>query len=275
MFLPGKQSPKLSFPPITYIAAMLPLIIRVDASEYNKPVCRQQSAQPSLVGQRCVTDTEVYTNKTGVQDQHHCTLLCMCDPTCQIINFNMTGRYCQLGRGPCVTLEREVTFVTLPMSRQPCLKWVPNIYKDVYEIISFEKITGSSVFITVARARIGRNKIPGKKTSGHSDVYYTSEGRERWLPESECEYLTLSPECTISWVPHDSTSGNPLPVATVNGGNLNGFPLYVARKFAEHRPGHPAAYCSGYYDNVNGLGHFPYDGLDTVYSEMELIVIQG
>ena len=267
----------LRFLRITYIAAVLVLVIRVNASENNKPVCRQQSAQPSLVGQRCVTDTEVYINKTGVQDRHHCTLLCMRDPTCQVINFNMTGRYYQLGRGPCVTFEREVDFVTTPLSRQPCLKWVPiiNINKDIYESISFEESTGSSVFITVARAIIGQNKIPGKKTSGHSDMYYTSEGRERWLPESECEYLILSPECTISWVPHDSTSGNPLPAATVNGGNLNGFPLYVARKLAEHGPGHPVTCFSGYYDNVNGLGHFPYDCLDIVYSEVELLVIQG
>ena len=53
---------------IAYIVVVLPLIIRANAYEYNKPVCRQWSAQPSLMGQRCITDTEVYISKTGVQD---------------------------------------------------------------------------------------------------------------------------------------------------------------------------------------------------------------
>ena len=100
--------------PISYIAIAFALVITVNASENNKAVCRQQSAQPSLVGQRCITDTEVYINKTGVQDKQHCTLLCMRDPTCQVINFNIAGRFCELGRGPCVTLEREVDFATTP-----------------------------------------------------------------------------------------------------------------------------------------------------------------
>ena len=261
---------------IPYIGSVivLALISRMDAYENNKPVCRQRSAHPSLVGLRCTTDTEVYINKMGVQHNDHCTLLCMRDPTCQVINFNMTGRYCQLGRGPCMTLEREIDFVTTPISEQPCLKWAHNINKDVYVNISFEEITGSSVFITVARARIGRNKIPGKTASGHNAMYYTSEGREMWLPKSECEYLLLSPECTISWVRYDSTSGNPLSATAVIGGNLNDVPLYVARRSARHIPNNPVRYSSGYYDSVNGLGHFPFGGLDVAYNEVELLAIQ-
>ena len=43
---------------ITYMVAVLTLVVGVSTSENNKSVCRQLSAQPSLVGQRCITDTD-------------------------------------------------------------------------------------------------------------------------------------------------------------------------------------------------------------------------
>ena len=59
------------------VAVALALAITVNASESKKSVCRQRSAQRSLVTRQCSTHTEVYINKTGVQDKHHTTLLCM------------------------------------------------------------------------------------------------------------------------------------------------------------------------------------------------------
>ena len=90
-----------------------------------------------------------------------------------------------------------------------------------------------------------------------------------------CEYLIISAECTISWVPYDSTTANPLPASAVTGGKLDDIPLYVARKSAEHKPNNPIEYSSGYYDNVNDQGHLPYGGLDIVYNDVELLVLQG
>ena len=259
---------------IAHIVLVLALIIRVSASEGSKSICRQRLTQPSQMGQRCVTDTEVYVNKTGVQHQHHCTLLCIKDPTCQVMNFNIAGRYCELGRGLCVTLEREVDSVTTFMSMDPCLKWVPNLNNDVYKAISFGKFIGSSDSIFVTRARMGKNKIPGKSVFSLTNAYYSWGGREKWLPKSESEYLTLSPECTINWIARNSSSGNTLPTGAVIGGNLADLPLYVARKYAVHKPNRPIEYSSGYYDNVNRLGHFPYGGMDIVYNEVEVLVVQ-
>ena len=160
------------------------------------------------------------------------------------------------------------------MSRKPCLKWTPNLNNDGYEDISFELFIGSSDSIFVGRARIGKNKIPGKGLSTRTTMYYSWEGRERGLPDSECEFLTLSPECSISWVPHDSTSGNPLPTGAVIGGNLNNVPVYFARKYAVHLPGDAMKYSSGYYDDETGLGHFPYGGLDIIHTEIDVLVVQ-
>ena len=106
-------------------------VIRGNAFEIGKSVCQQRSSHPHQMGQRCITETEVYINKTNVQHQHHCTLLCIKDPVCQIVNFNIAGRYCLLGLSPCLSLEREIDIITTFMTRQPCLKWVPDyMYND-------------------------------------------------------------------------------------------------------------------------------------------------
>ena len=245
------------------------------APEATKPVCRQRYIQRPLVNQRCITDTEIYINKTDILDQQHCTWLCMQDPNCQIINYNSMGAYCLHGQGPCVSLENEIDFVTTVMQvKQPCFKWVTSYEDDTYSTITFPKITGSSDLIMIVRVRKESSKIPGKKTLASDSIYYSWDGSEAYFTNClSCEYLTLSPECTISWVSHSSTSGNPLPTGAVIGGHLKGVPLYVARKFTAHFAGHPERYSSGYYDNIEGRGHIPYGRLDVIYTDIELLVV--
>ena len=90
--------------------------------------------------------------------------------------------------------------------------------------------------------------------------------------ESQAEFLAVATVCNVNWVPYDSTLGNPLPVHAVIGGHLNDIPLYVARKLAQHVPGQQAKYSYGYYDSMDGLGHFPY--IDIVYNQVEILVVQ-
>ena len=54
-------------------------------------------------------------------------------------------------------------------------------------------------------------------------------------------------------------------------------PLYIDRKCDVFKNGHSPAFSSGYYDNGNGLGHVPHDGLGRVYNDndMEIMVVQG
>ena len=257
---------------VTYIA-VLSLTLSGNASEATRPVCSQRYIQEPRVDQRCITDTEIYINKTDIRDQQHCTWLCIRDPNCQVTSYNSIGTYCLLGRGICVSLEEEVDFVTTAMqAKKPCFKWVTNYINDTYKPITFPKIKDPSDVLIVVRRRKEGNKIPGKWSLPSDEKYYSWEGKEVVFSEG-CETLILSPECTISWVPHDSTSGNPLPTGAVIGGHLNAIPLYVARKFAIFTAGHPAKHSSGYYDNIEGRGHLPYGGLDKVYTDIELLVV--
>ena len=252
---------------------VIQMVLIVNASDVSKPVCRQRQAQEPRVGQRCVSDTEVYINKTGLQ--HHCTLSCMRDPNCQVINFNIIGSYCLIGGRPCLSVENDTDLVTIFMSaRKPCLKWVRKYDSDEHNPISFPEANDPSDFLSVAQCIIGKNKIHGKMVASNWAIYCSLGGKEMKFTENQTEILTLSQECNISWVPYDYTSTNPLPTGIVIGGQLNGIHLYIARKYAAHVAGNPPRYSSGYYDNVNGLGHFQYHHLDFIYQAMEVLVVK-
>ena len=239
-------------------------------AEASESICPMRHIQPPLIGKRCVTDDEIYIKKTVEKPQ--CMLLCMRDPNCQVINFNITGTYCLLGQRSCASLENDVDFVTTMMTtKKPCMKWESNFDISLDNTVP---ITQSHPEI-VARGNKEGNKIPGKWRTDKIYINYSWNGQEVSPPKAEGELLVAFPECTISWVPHDSTSGNPLPAGAVVGGHLNGIPLYVARKVAVFMSGHSQDISSGYYDNVNGLGHFPYGGLDREYTDVEIMVVQG
>ena len=260
---------------IAYMVLYLPALI-LNASKLTKPACHQRYIQAPQQGQRCVTDTEFYINKTGIQHQHHCTWLCMREKICQVINFNSIDAYCLLGQRPCISLEKDVGFITTSFSaKEPCLKWVEDYENDPYKPITFPKASDPADLLILVRGIEGNNKIPGKGSllSGH--LYYSWQGNEMkfLFTEVQREFFTLSPQCTTSWVSHNSTSGT-LPAGAVIGGNLNGVPLYVARKFAVHMNGHPAIYSCGYLNNVERRAHMPYGMVDLVYTDVELLVIQ-
>ena len=254
---------------------LLRLVIDMYAFEVNKPVCRHIYIQPPQPGHRCITDTQICINKTDVRDQQHCTWLCMRDPNCGVVNYNNTGVYCLLGHGPCVSLEKDDDFVTTALQeKSPCLKWLASYKYGTYSPITYTMSIDISDSLNIVRGRIGNNRIPGKGWVETGKNYYSWEGQELlFTDENQYEFLALSPECTISWVHHDSTSGNPLPTGAVIGGNLDNVPLYITRKFAIHVKGYPAVYSAGYYNNLEGLAHIPHFGLDMVYISAEILVV--
>ena len=240
------------------------------AAEVSKAICPQRHIQSPLIGQRCVTDDEIYIKKTVERPQ--CMFLCLRDPNCQVINFNITGSYCLLGQRSCTSLDNDTGFVTTLMAmRKPCLKWESDLHNGINNAVP---ITDSSSVVVVRGNKEG-NKIPGKWSTDRIYINYPWNGQEASPLKDQAELLIVSPKCTISWVSHDSTSGNLLPAGAVVGGHLDGIPLYVARKYAVFMSGHSPTFAAGYYDNVKGLGHFPYGGLDRVYDDAEIMVVQG
>ena len=250
---------------------VLQMVLIVNASDVTKLVCHQRRIQPTEMAQRCVSDTEVYINTTGAR--HHCMWLCMRDPNCQEINFNIIGSYCLIGERPCISMENDAGFVTTIMSmKKPSLKLVTSYDGNEDNLISFLQAPDLTSFISVARCIIGNNKIPGKMAM-HTGAIFCSWANTKWRCEDQIENLILSPEYSISWVPYDSSSRNPLPVGIVIGGQLNGVPLYVARKYDPFLDGFPSSYASGYCNHKSGLSHFGYRRQSFTFQAMEVLVV--
>ena len=266
----------MSHPLLVYKATtcfiVLQIVLFVDSSDVSKAVCRQRQIQPPEGGQRCVSDTEVYINTTG--SRHHCMWLCMQDPNCQVINFNIIGSYCLTGERPCISVENDTDFVTTIMSmKKPSLKWVTSYDGNEDNLISFLQAPDVTNYISIVRCIIENNKIPGKMGM-NTGAIFCSWANTEWRCEDQTENLILSSGYSINWVPYDSASGNPLPAGIVIGGQLNGVPLYVARKYDRFLEGFQLRYASGYYNHESGLGHFGYQRQSFTFQAVEVLVVQ-
>ena len=136
------------------------------ASTATGTSCLQIYTGPPRMGQRCITDTEVYRNLSAVP-QERCMWHCLRDTSCMVINYNEAVRYCLLGQGPCVSLEPESGFITIPLTMQePCLTWmrqdvIPPNLDNTAGLVSYQVAPDNlKNNVTIARAILDSAKIP-------------------------------------------------------------------------------------------------------------------
>ena len=230
------------------------------------------------IGQRCITDTEVYRNHTSVP-QERCMWHCLWNTSCTVINYNAVDSYCLLSQGNCVSLEPESDFIAIPLTMQePRLTWVR---QDAVPL-NLDNITGLVMYqvtpgnlrnnVTIARAILDSAKIPGKQM--YYGGFFSWNGQLEDFSAGNYEILIASPRCNLSWVNYDSRSGNVLPDGALIGGYQNGRQLYVARKGNTYL-GHSYRYAAGYYDSIAGEGEVTYGTHIFRFSEMEILVVNG
>ena len=248
------------------------------ASDISGAFCRQIYMSPPRIGERCITETEVYRNYPSVP-QERCMWQGLRDPSCTVINYNAVDMYCLLGQGTCVSLEPESGFIAIPLTMQePCLTWVrqdavPPTLDNVTGLVIYQVQTGNlKNNVTIARAIWDSSKVPGKQM--HYGGFFSWNGMVEEFSTGNYEILIASPRCDLSWVNYNPASGNVLPDGAVIGGHHNGRQLYVARKGDRHR-GQPFAYAAGYYDNIAGEGEVTYGDHVIKFTEMEILVVHG
>ena len=237
--------------------------------------CQQIYMRPSRIGQRCMTDAEVFRNHTDVS-QERCMWHCLRDLSCKVIDYNLVASYCLLGHGPCASLQPHIDFVTTPLTmKEPCLTWVrqdtippatDNI--DVYSFPLFNPNIYPDQIAMIGRATVGSERIPGRYQPVNIGGFYSLNGQFLRFQAGNYELLIVSPKCTVTWMSYTSGSGNSLPDGSVIGGSYNGDLLYVARIFLNN------VYVVGYYsardDQVQGA-----DGIQGIVTSpvMELLVV--
>ena len=258
------------------------LINNMKVSAVTGESCQQIYMWEPRIGQRCVTDNEIYENHTTIP-QEHCMWHCLRNISCKVINYNMVESYCRLGHQPCVSLEPERNFVTILITMQePCVTWVrqdafPPPLDNISHTVSYTVQPDGSQpdkKIVIARAILDSAKIPGKVHMPKNLGQFAMNGQVSDFSPGNYEMLTVFPRCNISWVNYDPNSINSFPDGAVIAGYQNGRPLYVARKGDTHS-GQSYRYAAGYYDNISMEGAVTYGTDVFTFSEMEIFVVHG
>ena len=123
-----------------------------------------------------------------------------------------------------------------------CTKWVAP--DESYPAYWFTEKSSRSY---VSQQAHGGNIIIDKKT----DNFYSIDPSNKSViidKNKMFDLLVVDPSCSVNWVQHYSTSGQPLPRGALIGGKLTdtNTPLYVVRQNLVHR-----VFC-GNYNPLNG-----------------------
>ena len=243
----------------------------IEVSIASVAPCQQINMRPWRMGQRCMTDAEVYRNHTDVP-QERCMWHCLRDLSCKVIDYNLVGSYCLLGHGPCASLQPDNDFVTTPMTmKMPCMTWVHQDAvppTDTINVYSFHIKPDQTAMI--GRAIVSSERIPGRYQPVSRGGFYSLDGRFIWFSAGEYELLAVSSRYNITWVSYNSLSGNSLPRESVIGGSRNGDLLYVARYLNENN-----AYVTGYYSARDRELQVAHSGGVSTSTVMELLVVSG
>ena len=198
-----------------------------------------------------------YRNITAIKLEF-CSLACVQSQRCEATIYDKTSGVCMLMNNPCFSLEQKFNHVYRSFMPE-CFKWVPkNGSHPVYWFLE-----GNTVWSYVSRTAHEGNIITGKKTD---HFYIISPIDNSVVISGDYELLLVEPYCNVTWVPHDTTSSQPIPRGALIGGILTdtNTPLYVARLLTS------GVVCGGYYNPLNGKAWAEFEGMhsNTVFEIM-------
>ena len=219
-------------------------------------ICRSTDTMPPFDGMACQPFAS--RNITAIKPEF-CSLACVQNQHCEATIYDKTSGVCMLMNDPCFSLEPYPNHVYRSFKYE-CTKWVAP--DGSYPAYWFIEKTSQSYVSRLAR---GGNIIIGKKTNN----FYSIDPIDKSVvidKNNSYELLVVDPSCSVAWVQHDSTSGQPLPRGALIGGKLadSNTPLYVARQNLTDRV------LGGYYNPLNGKVWGEYYGAnnDTLFEVM-------
>ena len=214
--------------------------------------CESRSIQLPTGGIAC--ETQEHTN-ISVTEHRRCSMACIRNKECQATIYDSPRLVCILLPEPCFRVERYTGFVYQVFQHQ-CTQWVPES-DDVPGYWTNEG-NGQSY---VVRRYIGSDLVVGKLTNR----LHVISPRGDHIQGGNYEELVVDGFCRVTWVPYDSTTGQPIPTGTLIGGFLSATntPVYVSKL---------AGGFVGWYNPLNGRA-VSHGGIrnDTT---LELMVVQ-
>ena len=179
-------------------------------------------------GYRC---NNGYYARINTSHQQLCTDICIREPQCLVLSYNVVERQCFLNSEPCALAERQSDFLLMVFRWHEdvqCVHWIPPPNTDIHIPTRLvENKPEQSARCAVGRMRRGMDihpahiRIDGK---GHAVI----DGG--LLFGMDFDVLSLSYNCVFAWLPY--TAGDNLPRGTVVTGFLSDIGLtYSIRYF--------------------------------------------
>ena len=247
---------------------MLPFFVSACVTTaYNK--CIKKYTNRPLDGYYC--NNGYYANVTAIH-QHRCTNICIKDPQCLVLSFNVIRHYCLLNSRPCAIAHKHPEFLLMVFRWDPdvhCSNWVPppNYGVNVPPRL-VENPPSQAAHCAVGRIRIGANVHPGHV--GHvvssSRGFFIVDG-VIVAEHSNYELLSVSPNCTVAWFPY--TAEETLPPGVLKSGYTENLgPTYSIRVWR------PDVQIDSYgiYRNGDTVGFYPHHNIWPT-PEMDILVI--
>ena len=223
--------------------------------------------RPALLGYRCLTDSEVYDNITGVLP-YTCVHRCVRRNNCSIVNYNIQENICHMNNDSCTLLIADPLFQVNYLSstyRSECLKWVA---ASDFEYITPVGVSSDGLPTAyVSRLRWSSHVLPGKYIRSENKVWAGMNNVE--VTGADFEILAVRPGCQVTWMPF--RAGETLPVGAVKGGYLSKkiFPLFVIRGLTSYRF---VILVPGYFDPGSDRGYLPLFRAQHV-TDMDILVL--
>ena len=208
--------------------------------------------------------------------RYHCTLVCIHNDNCDAIIYDTTRHACMLMVDACFSLKSYPDHVYQILTYE-CTKWVPKTgYYDVYWFLTNGRGNG---FLTngrgnnaVTRGVRDEDTVVGKAIVnglGLASVHYAISSNGTEMIEGDFERLVVDPSCAVTWVSHDASLGQPLPLGSLIGGIITATntPLYVARLFVSNH------FITGYFNPINNLAWGQYYGAKSSH-QFEVMVVR-
>ena len=193
---------------------------------------------------------------------HQCSLTCLQSHRCETFIYDERNQSCVMMDTTCVWPRPHEGHIYV-ISKPPCFKWEP--HSSDYPFYWFWE---SSIYkCYIARQPHQDNMLVGKSTS----TFYTIDpNNSEVLRGGSHEKLVVESSCQVTWVPHDTNSGKPLPSDALIGGVLSdtNTPLYVVRQQASGK------LFTSFYNPLNKQAWGELGGAAITSTQFEVMVIK-
>ena len=183
--------------------------------------------QLPLDGYHCLDESySLHHNISGI-DQFGCVRQCILSYECTILMYNLHNGVCVLGAQPCAVTEPHGQLMTMVFREEETLECL--VPQAVSELDSGSRLITIWNRRSLARVERGGNIYVGHSNTpdGGNNWGYFRFGSEQFRGITDHFLLTVSPQCSVAWLPY--TAGQPIPFRAVMCGMLNGKQVYTLR----------------------------------------------